>query len=72
MQSWCFFAEDINKAKTHIFTSMRGKDGLTVQEKHAYNMETLRIRKAGGDNSKRKLFMLYFSTTFRNVDLVSF
>jgi len=55
----------------NIFSSMRRKDGLSVQEKHAYNMETLRIEKAGGDISKRKLFILYFGTTIRHVDMVS-
>jgi len=66
------FAEDINQAKTHIFTCIRGQDGWSIKEKHAYNLETLRIGKAGGDISKRKLFMMYFGTTFRHVNMVSF
>jgi len=56
------FAEDIDKAKTEIFTGMRDKDGWTVEGKHAYNLETVRIEKAGGDISQRKLYMMYFGT----------
>jgi len=66
------FAEDINQAKTNIFTCIRGKDGWSIKEKHAYNLETLRIEKAGGDTSKRKIFLMYFGTTFRHVNMVSF
>jgi len=64
--------EDIQLATSHIFTCIRDKDGWTIQEKHDYNMETLRIEKAGGDISKRKIFMDYFGTTVRDVEDVSF
>jgi len=66
------FAEDINQAKTHIFTCIRGLDGWSIEEKLAHNLETLRIDKAGGDTSKRKIFLMYFGTTYRHVDMVSF
>jgi len=35
-------------------------------------METLRIEKAGGDISKRKIFLMYFGTTICDVHDVSF
>ena len=66
------FAEDINQAKINIFTFIRGKDGWSIEEKHAYNLETVRIEKAGGDTSKRKILMMYFGTTIQYVDRVSF
>jgi len=37
------FAEDINQAKTNIFTCIRGKDGWSIKEKHTHNLKTLRI-----------------------------
>jgi len=66
------FTEDINRDTSHIFTCIRDKDGWSIQEKHDYNMETLRIEKAGGDISKRKIFKMYFGTTCRDVEDVSF
>jgi len=64
-------AEDINEAKTHIFTCLRGKNGLSMQQKHDYNLETVRIFKAGGDISQRHMYMMYLSTTVRDVGVVS-
>ena len=49
-------AEDIEKLKT-VFLYMRMEDGLTIQEMHAYNKETVRIHSMGGDISKRKMYM---------------
>jgi len=69
------FAEDINQAKTYIFSCIRGKDGWSIQQNHDYNLETLRIEKAGGDTSKRKILIMYFGTTIggtQHVDRVSF
>jgi len=65
------FAEDINQAQTNIFTSIRDKDGWSIKEKFAYNLETLRIHQAGGDTSKRTIFLMYFGTTYRHVKQVS-
>jgi len=70
-EKFVLLADDINKTKTIIFTCMRGKDCLTITEKYAYNLETLRIRHAGGDTSQRKIYMLYFGTTLQRVDQVS-
>jgi len=70
-EKFVLLAEDIDKAKTIIFTSMRGKDGLTIKEKYAYNLETLRLRHAGGDISQRKIYMLCFGTTHQPVHKVS-
>jgi len=64
-------AEDINQAGAHIFTNMRDKGGWSIEEKFAYNMETLRIHREGGDTSKRWLFMMYFGTTYRRWQQVS-
>ena len=66
------FAEDINQTKTNIFTCIRVKVGWSIKEKHDYNLETLRIHQAGGDTSKRKIFSMYFGTTYRDVMLASF
>jgi len=66
------FAEDVNQAKTHIFTGIRGLDGLSIEEKLAHNLDTVRLHKAGGDTSKRKMYMMYFGTTFRHWETVSF
>jgi len=63
--------EDINQAGAHIFTNMRDKAGWSIEEKHAYNMETLHIHREGGDTSKRWLFMMYFGTTYRRWQAVS-
>ena len=66
------FTGDIQRATSHIFTCIRDKDGWSINDKHDYNMETLRIEKAGGDISQRKIFMDYFGTTVRGVEDVSF
>ena len=58
-------ADDINQAQVNIFTNMRDKGTWSFKEKFAYNMETLRIHRAGGHTSKRFLFMMYFGTTYR-------
>jgi len=71
-QKLVLFTEDIARATSHIFTCIRDKDGWSIEEKHDYNMETLRIEKAGGDISKRKIFKMYFGTTVRDVKRVSF
>jgi len=62
-------AEDIEKLKT-VFLYMRTEDGLTIQETHTYNKETVRIHSMGGDISKHKMYMQYFGTTFRQMKQV--
>ena len=57
--------EQINQVGAHIFSNVRDKDGRSIEDKHRYNLETIRIRKAGGDTFKRWLFLLYFGTTYR-------
>jgi len=64
-------ADDINRARTNIFTCMRDKGGRSIQEKLTYNMQTLCIQQAGGDYSKRFLFSMYFGTTYRRWQDVS-
>jgi len=59
-------AEDIIQAQTHIFTCIFDKDGWSIKDKFAYNLETLRIDRAGGDTSGRKRFCMYFGTTYRH------
>ena len=71
-QKLVYFTEDIQRATSHIVTCIRDKDGWSINEKHDYNMETLYIEKAGGDISKRKFFKMYFGTTVRDVEDVSF
>jgi len=66
------FTVDIERATSHIFTCIRDKDGWSIKEKYDYNMETLRMEKAGGDISKRKIFKMYFGATVRDVEDVSF
>ena len=58
-------AEQIIQTAAHIFSHVRDQDGRSIEDKHLYNLETIRIRKEGGDTFKRWLFMLYFGTTFR-------
>jgi len=50
---------------------MRMEDGLTIHEMIAYNKETVRIALMGGDISKRKMYMQYFGTTYRQLKEVS-
>ena len=63
-------ADDLEKVKT-VLLSMCMEDGLTIQEMHAYNKETVRIYSMGGDISKRKMYMQYFGTTLRQLKQVS-
>ena len=63
-------AEDIEKVKT-VLLSIRMEDGLTIQEMHAYNKETVRIHSTGGVISKRKMYIQYFGTTHRHLEQVS-
>jgi len=58
-------AEEIIQTAAHIFSNVRDKTGRSIEDKHRYNLETLRIRQEGGDTFKRWLFLLYFGTTFR-------
>jgi len=55
----------------HIFRHDRDKDGWSIEDKHLYNLDTIRIRREGGDTSKRWLFMSYFGTTIRMKEEVS-
>jgi len=64
-------AEEINQAAAHIFTNVRDKDGRSIEDKHLYNLATIRIRQEGGDTSKRWLFMSYLGTTYREWHEVS-
>jgi len=57
--------EEINQAAAHIFTNVHDKDGRSIEDKHLYNLETIRIRQDGGDTSERWLFMSYIGTTYR-------
>ena len=61
----------ILKKRRQTFFSMRGEDGLIIQEKIAYNKETVRIYSVSGDISKCKMYMLYLGTTFRRLKQVS-
>jgi len=70
IKNWCCL-QRISRATSHIFTCIRDKDGWSIKEKHDYKMETLRIEKAGGDISKRKIFKMYFGTTVVDVKDVS-
>ena len=63
-------ADDIEKVKTGVL-AMRMEDGLTIHEMIAYNKETVRIALMGGDISKRKMYMQYFGTTYRQLKEVS-
>jgi len=45
--------EEINQVAAHIFTNVHDKDGRSIEDKHLYNLETIRIRQDGGDTSKR-------------------
>jgi len=58
-------AAQITQTWKHIFSSVRDKDGRSIEDKHLYNLDTIRIRRQGGDTSKRWIFMLYFGTTIR-------
>jgi len=62
---------DVLVLATSTAPHQNGKDGLTIKEKYAYNLETLRLRHAGGDISQRKIYMLCFGTTHQPVDKVS-
>jgi len=46
-------AEEVNQAGAHIFTHVRDKDGWSIEEKHLYNLETMRLHREGGDTFKR-------------------
>jgi len=50
---------------------VRDKDGWSIQDKHLYNLETMRIHREGGDTFQRRLYMLYFGTTYRECHEVS-
>ena len=58
-------AEEINQTAAHIFTNVRDKDDRSIEDKHLYNFETIRIRQEGGDTSKHWRFMSYIGTTYR-------
>ena len=58
-------AEKIIQTTAHIFSNKRDKQGRSIEDKHRYNLETLRIRREGGDTFKRLLFLLYFGTTMQ-------
>jgi len=63
--------EQITQTWEHIFRHERDKDGWSIEDKHLYNLDTIRIRQEGGDTSKRWLFMSYFGTTIRMKEEVS-
>ena len=58
-------AEQILQTAAHIFSNVRDEAGRSIEDKHRYNLETLRIRREGGDTFKRWLFLLYFDTTMQ-------
>jgi len=64
-------AEEINQTAAHIFTTVRGTDGRSIEDNHLYNKATIRIRREAGDTSKRLLYMDYLGTTHRHEDQVS-
>ena len=64
-------AEEINQLAAHIFTSVRGTDGRSLEDNFLYNSSTIRIRREEGDTSERLLYMDYFGTTHRHEDQVS-
>ena len=64
-------AEEITQTAANIFSHMRNKDGKSIEDKHLYNLETIRIRRQRGDTSKRRIFMSYLGTTFRKKEKVS-
>jgi len=57
--------EEINQVAAHIFSNVRDKDVRSIEDKHLYNLDTIRIHQEGGDTFKRWLFMSYFGTTYR-------
>jgi len=63
--------EQVTETWEHIFSHMRDKTGMTIEDKHLYNMDTIRIREEGGDTSGRWLYMLYFGTTIQLLERVS-
>jgi len=64
-------AEQITQTAANIFSHMRDKEGKSIEDKHLYNLDTIRIRRERGDTSKRRLFMSYFGTTIREKTRVS-
>jgi len=63
--------EEIVQTAAHIFSNVRDKGGRSIEDKHRYNLDTIRIRRERGDTSKRRLFMSYLGTTFRKKEEVS-
>ena len=61
----------ITQTWEHIFSHVRDKDDRSIEDKHLYNLDTIRIRQDGGDTSKRLIFMSYLGTTYREEDEVS-
>jgi len=64
-------AEEINQTASHIFTSVRGTDGRSLEDNFLYNSSTMLIRRQEGDTSERFLYMDYLGTTYRHVKQVS-
>jgi len=64
-------AEEITQTAANIFNHMRDKDGKSIEDKHLYNLDTIRIRRQRGDTSKRRIFMSYLGTTFRKKEKVN-
>ena len=64
-------AEQIAKTAANIFSHMRDKTGKSIEDKHLYNLHTIRMRRQGEDTSKRRLFMSYLGTTIRPTKKVS-
>ena len=63
--------EQITETAANIFSNMRDKTGRSIEDKHLYNMHTVRMRRQGADTSKRRLFMSYLGTTIRPTKKVS-
>ena len=61
----------ITKTWEDIFNHKRDKADMTIEDKYLYNLDTIRIRREGGDTSKRWLYMSYFGTTIRLKEEVS-
>jgi len=61
----------ITETWEHIFNHKRDKTGMTIKDKHLYNLDTIRIREEGGDTSERWLYMSYFGTTIQLLEKVT-
>ena len=49
---------EVTQTWEHIFSHKRDKAGMTIEDKHLYNLDTIRIREEGGDTSERWLYVV--------------